>query len=168
MAELTTGERLQPSLLDRLTDDDPTNSRESREKRVMSLQEIRDAVQRDLAALFNAGNLETVEDLEPYPEVSRSVANFGIPDLAGSTVADADTSSIEAVLHDAISTFEPRILSNTLRVRVITNPDEMHRRAMIFEIEGQIWSQPMPLHLFWNTEVDLETGDVTVQEGARK
>lgn len=167
MAELTTGERLQPSLLDRLTDDAPTNSRESRDKRVMSLQQIRDAVQRDLASLMNAGCLSAIEDLEPYPYVQHSVINYGIPDLAGSTVADADTASIERLLHQAISDFEPRILPNTLKVRVVTNPDEMHRRAMIFEIEGKIWSQPMPLRLLWNTEIDLETGNVVVKEGGR-
>lgn len=133
----------------------------------MSLEQIREAVQRDLASLLNAGNLEAVEDLESYPQVRHSVINFGIPELAGSTVADADTGSIEEMLHQAIVDFEPRILPKSLRVRVITNPDEMHRRAMIFEIEGHIWSQPMPLRLFWNTEVDLETGDVTVREKTR-
>jgi type VI secretion system protein ImpF len=167
MAELTTGERLQPSLLDRLTDDEPKKSKESRDKRVMSLQQIREAVERDLASLLSAGCLETTEDLDGYPEVQRSVLNYGIPDLAGATVTDADTEGIERMLHRAISDFEPRILADSLRVRVITNPDEMRRRAVVFEIEGKIWSQPMPLRLFWNTEVDLETGDVKVKEGSR-
>lgn len=167
MAELTTGERLQPSLLDRLTDDEPTKSKESRDKRVMSLQQIRDAVQRDLAALLNAGCLAVTDDLEAYPYVKHSVLNFGIPDLAGTSVSGSDTATLERVLTRAISDFEPRILPNTLRVRVITNPEEMRHRAMVFEIEGKIWSQPMPLRLFWNTEVDLETGDVVVKEGGR-
>lgn len=167
MAELTTGERLQPSLLDRLTDDEPTKSRESRDKRVMSLQQIRDAVQRDLASLLNAGCLEATEDLEQYPYARNSVLNYGIPDLAGTSVSGSDTATLERVLTRAISTFEPRILPNSLRVRVITNPDEMRHRAMVFEIEGKIWSQPMPLRLFWNTEVDLETGNAVVREGGR-
>jgi len=166
MAELTTGERLQPSLLDRLTDDEPGKTRESRDKRVMSLQQIREAVQRDLASLLNAGSLGTTEDLEPYPEVQRSVLNYGIPDLAGLSSAGADTAMIERLLQRAISDFEPRILPNSLRVRVTTNPDEMRHRAMVFEIEGKVWSQPMPLRLFWNTEIDLETGDVLVRESA--
>ena len=167
MAELTTGERLQPSLLDRLTDNEPKKSKESRDKRVMSLQQIREAVERDLASLLSAGCLETTKDLEAYPEVRHSVLNYGIHDLSGATVADANTEDIERMLHRAINDFEPRILPNSLRVRVTTNPDEMRRRAMVFEIEGKIWSQPMPLRLFWNTEVDLETGDVTVRERSR-
>lgn len=166
MAELTTGERLQPSLLDRLTDNDPTNPKESREQRVMSLQQIRDAVQRDLASLMNAGCLTMTEDLDEYPQVEHSVLNFGIPDLSGMTVHGVEAATLERLLHQAISDFEPRIMPNSLRVRVVTDPEEMHRRAMVFEIEGKLWSQPLPLRLFWNTEVDLETGNVIVKEGA--
>ena len=167
MAELTTGERLQPSLLDRLTDHDPTNPKESRDRRVMSLHEIREAVQRDLASLMNASALSTTEDLDDYPEVSNSVINYGIPDLAGMTVAGADTATMERALHKAISAFEPRILPGSLRVRVVTDSNEMSRRALVLEIEGRLWAQPTPLRLLWNTEVDLETGDVVVVEKSR-
>jgi len=31
-------------------------------------------------------------------------------------------------------------------------------RALSFEIEGEMWAQPLPDHLFVKTEVDLETG----------
>jgi type VI secretion system protein ImpF len=54
MAELTPQERLQPSLLDRLTDEEPDQLQESREKRVLSMSRLRDFVLRDLAWLFNA------------------------------------------------------------------------------------------------------------------
>ena len=47
MAELTTRERLQPSLLDRLTDDAPQERVESRDKRVMSMRQLRTAVLRE-------------------------------------------------------------------------------------------------------------------------
>ena len=54
MAELTPLERLQPALLDRLSDDAPQVKVESREARVISRQRFRQAVLRDLAWLFNA------------------------------------------------------------------------------------------------------------------
>ncbi|MCY2964699.1 MAG: type VI secretion system baseplate subunit TssE, partial [Planctomycetota bacterium] len=41
MAELTSQERLQPSLLDRLTDDAPDQKSESRERRVLSVSGMR-------------------------------------------------------------------------------------------------------------------------------
>ena len=53
MAELTPQERLQPALLDRLTDDNPESQVEPREMRVMSRNRMREAVLRDLSWLFN-------------------------------------------------------------------------------------------------------------------
>ncbi len=164
MVELTNRERLQPSLLDRLTDHYPNKNQESREERVLSLSQVRQAVERDLAWLLNCGSLESVEDLDGYPEVIKSVVNFGIRDLAGATVSGTDIGSLERHLRDVILHFEPRILANSLRVTVKADAETMHRNAMVFQIEGKLWAQPLPLRLFWNTEVDFETGDFHVTE----
>jgi type VI secretion system protein ImpF len=85
VADLTPKERLQPSLLDRLADDEPDKRQESADKRILSLQRLREGVRRDLTWLLNTPNLATVQDLENYPEVAGSTLNFGIPDLAGRT-----------------------------------------------------------------------------------
>ena len=166
MAELTQKERLQPSLLDRLCDDDPRHTRESREHRVLSLQQLRESVLRDLAWLLNAENLESVHDLEDLPEVRRSVLNFGLPTLAGSTVSGTNTDVLERRIRQAILDFEPRILPPTLQVHA-TAMGEMGRKALTIEIEAEMWAQPVPLRLFLRTEVDLETGEVQVTEQER-
>jgi type VI secretion system protein ImpF len=54
MPELAVVEKLQPCLLDRLTDDEPKNSQESRSQRVISVQRYRQGVLRDLQWLFNS------------------------------------------------------------------------------------------------------------------
>ena len=48
MADLLPSERLQPCLLDRLTDQDPDQRKEGREQRVVSMRKYREAVLRDL------------------------------------------------------------------------------------------------------------------------
>jgi type VI secretion system protein ImpF len=48
---------------------------------------------------------------------------------------------------------------------VITAQDQMNRNALTFEITGELWAQPIPLQLYLRTDVDLETGQVSV-EGA--
>ena len=58
-------------------------SGESREKRVLSMNRLRDFVLRDLAWLFNADRPMRPDDMERYPFAARSVINFGIPPLAG-------------------------------------------------------------------------------------
>ena len=87
MAELTPKERLQPSLLDRLTDDEPDKLHEAMDKRVLSPQRLRESVRRDITWLLNTPNLGAVQDLSAYPEVERSTMNFGIPDLSGKPVS---------------------------------------------------------------------------------
>ena len=157
-------DRLQPSLLDRLIDDEPQVQQESRDKRVMSLKQLREAVLRDLAWLMNTSDLGSTEDLRDFPLVGQSVLNYGLPALAGHTVSSVDLPAIERLLKQAILNFEPRILKNTLKVRVVVADDQMTHNAMSFLIEGELWAQPIPQRLFLKTEIDLETGSVTVTD----
>jgi type VI secretion system protein ImpF len=165
MAELETQERLQPSLLDRLTDEEPGSTKESREKRVLSVRRLRESVKRDLAWLMNTGNLGDVQDLSDYPLVAESVLNYGMPDLTGKWVAGADTEAIARAVREAILRYEPRILRNTLRVNASAS-DKMSSRALHFEIEFDMWAEPVPERLYLKTEVDLGTGAVTLNESS--
>lgn len=164
MAELTTQERLQPSLLDRLADDEPMKKEESREKRVISATRLRDCVARDISWLLNCVNLGIDEQLSDYPDVARSVVNFGIPDLTGSALTGVDAKVLQRQLKEAILAFEPRLTPSTLRVTVHTDPKRMDRQSLMFNIESEMWAQPIPLNLYLKTEVDLETGKFNVSE----
>lgn len=165
MAELTTQERLQPSLLDRLTDDEPDKLEESRDKRVISATRLRDCVTRDVSWLLNCVSLDVDVNLDDYPEVARSVLNFGIPDLTGASLSGINSETLQRRIKDAILAFEPRLTANTLRVAVNADHKRMDRQALMFNIESEMWAQPVPLNLFLKTEVDLETGSFKVSEG---
>jgi type VI secretion system protein ImpF len=163
VAELTTHDRLQPALLDRLRDDDRETQVESRDKRVLSLRQLREYVIRDLGWLLNSLALECIEDIEDYDMVKGSVINYGVPNLAGKAADDMEAVSLERKLKEALLRFEPRLLQNSLQVKVRVNRESMGRNAMQLEIEGQLWAQPVPQSLFIKTEVDLETGDVSIE-----
>lgn len=164
MAELTPKDRLQPSLLDRLTDEEPDKLQESREKRVLSMGRLRECVLRDLAWLLNSARLPTSQDIERYPFAARSVINFGLPPLSGSIVHNLDIKDLENILCQAIRDFEPRILRNTVKVHAILAPDQMSHNTLTFEISGDLWAQPLPLQLYLKTEIDLESGQVKIEE----
>jgi len=204
--------RLLPSLLDRLTDDEPVNTsiRTQKEKivsleksllalssgksifetdenqnirqglqkqleelrvqlsvltaSVSSFQEIRACVKRDLDWLLNASQYSPQSDLEGYPAVASSVINFGIPDLTGKTVTGFDQGHLERLLKQVIINFEPRIIRRTLSVRVLADKTMFNHNALAFEIEGELWAEPQPLHLHLRTEFELEDGNVKVFE----
>lgn len=160
MPELSQKERLQLSLLDRLSDDEPNEKTEPREKRVISVSKLRQLVQRDLAWLLNTTASSTNMDLSNYPEVSNSVLNFGIADYSSSTGIIFNPKKIERELLKCIRSYEPRIIANSLKVKVKVNESNMSSNTVEFEIYGDLWAQPVPLQLFLKTELDLEDGSM--------
>lgn len=159
-------DRLQPSLLDRLTDDDPSNPREPSEKRSLSASQLRAAVTRDLTWLLSTGDLEQLEDLTDYPEVRTSTLNYGMAVMTGRIVAGLSPTEIERRLRQRIIEFEPRLLPESLQVRVKIDPERMSRNALYFDIEAELWSLPMPQRLLLKSEKDLETGQVLMADAA--
>lgn len=164
MAELVPKDRLQPSLLDRLTDDEPDQLQESREKRVLSISRLRECVLRDLAWLLNAARLPSHQAIERYPFAARSVINYGLPPLSGTLASSLDVHELENILTQAIEDFEPRILRGTVRVQIILTRELMSHNTLTFVISGNLWAQPLPLQLYLKTEFDLESGQVKVEE----
>lgn len=198
-----------PSLLDRLTDDDPLNAAidlsrgkiETIEKKLSksvkghakkqdqdyryklledlkaeraqylflnssigSLREIRDCVKRDLDWLLNAHNFAPADQLVDYPEVMNSVLNFGMPDMAGVTASSIDVKALEKVMKEAIINFEPRLMRRTVKVKLMASESAMNHNALTFEIESEMWSEPIPIHLRLRTEIELENGSMTVHD----
>jgi type VI secretion system protein ImpF len=171
MAELTTTDKLQPSLLDRLRDDDPKNSQESRERRVMSMRQLREAVLRDLSWLLNAGCHPLDDELYEFPLVARSTVNYGMPDLTGRTASNVSPSRLEQMVLDAVAAFEPRIMRKTLGVRAVSmaaGRRDGSGNTVGFEITGELCPLPMPEPLLLRTQLDLETGRCEVKSGTAR
>lgn len=151
---------LEPCLLEKLTDDEPGKSRESRTQRVITMQTYRKSVLRDLAWLLNTRVSATENPLDDYPEVRQSVLNFGIREFTGRTAGELLGPEFERRVTAAIATFEPRILRHTLRVTIRADARRYANNALSFEIEGQLWAEPVSERLWVRTQVDLETGQM--------
>ena len=157
MGELSSRERLQPSLLDRLTDDAPDHKRESLDQQSLSMQQLRRAVLRDLAWLLNTTNLVATDDLDGAPLAAKSTINFGIPSFAGLIGTARKVGSLESGIAEAIRAFEPRIRADSLKVRLRPAQSDQPSAALTFEIQGELWAQPVPQQLFLETMIELET-----------
>lgn len=168
MADLSSTESLQPSLLDRLTDDEPDSKVETRDQRMLSMARLRQAVMRDLTWLLNCGNMDSTDDYEQYPAVQASVLNYGVRDLTGCTASSLNPAEWEERVREAIRRFEPRIVPESVSVRMVnTESSGGHPNTISFEIEGELWALPLPVHLFLQTDVDLETGSFKVTDSPR-
>jgi len=158
MAKIAPIERLQPCLLDRLTDDEPEVSRESRDQHVVSMRKYRKAVLRDVEMLFNSRAYPLHDMIYEFDEVAQSVLNYGILDVSGESIYGGKTSKLEAQFKQALKNFEPRISHKALSVHMVSSSGTHDIRTLLFEISGELWAQPLPDQLFIKTEVDLETG----------
>lgn len=166
MVEIGARDTLQPALLDRLTDHDPTRKIESREERIISRAQLRASVLRDLTWLFNTTNLASAADLTPYAAVAESTVNYGLAPLSGKVVSSLDLSELERILREAILRFEPRIIPHSLSVRGLPPKDPAgHHNVLSVEIMGELWAQPYSLELLLKTDVDFENGEIRISEG---
>jgi type VI secretion system protein ImpF len=204
--------RYLPSLLDRLTDDNPVQAlirpleekifpinnalaelprenspnetEESRKQRhqlkceldkllpqygvlknsLFSLEDIKACVIRDLELLLNTSQYYPQVDLDGYPLVASSVLNYGMPDLTGRVVSNLDPVQLERLFRQVIINFEPRIIPRTLNVKVIADKNTYSNNALSFEIEGNVWAEPEPLYLRLRTDIELDNGNVTVND----
>ncbi|HKK53069.1 MAG TPA: type VI secretion system baseplate subunit TssE [Myxococcota bacterium] len=156
-------ERLQPSLLDRLTDDNPESQVESRDGRVIDIGRLRAIVLRDLSYLFNTVNQREILDLAKFPRAAKSGLNYGVNDLAGHSNTAMKAQELQRGLKAAVDVFEPRVIPGTLEIRV---GDQANRSEalIVLDIRGEIWAYPLPIELYMRTQLDLSTGAISVSE----
>ena len=175
MAGLGAQDRLQPSLLDRLTDLEPGSRVEPLEARVLGRRQLREAVLRDLSWLFNAvceapdlefeGNAERLAMWHEAPEARDSVLNFGIPPLSGQSISVLRFPIIEAQVRQAVLRFEPRIDPQTLEVQIVNDMGTgLRPTSLRLTLKGQMWNQPVPLELLLAADVDVDTGQAAVRD----
>ncbi len=161
MADKLLEERLQPSLLDRLTDDAPNEKQENRSNRAIDVSRLREIIKRDLSWLLNTNNIANLLDKKRYPNVARSVLNYGVAEVAGEFSTSVRAEMIRKSIQQAIALHEPRIIPGSAAVEL--RSDESKGEMQIsFDIHADMWAQPVPLELFLRSKVDVTSGEVTL------
>lgn len=162
MAELTSRDRLQSALLDRLSDDEPNERTEPRDRRFVTPTQWRASVLRDLSNLLNAHALYRCASLDEYPRAESSVLNYGLRDVTGQALSSLDVAALARGIERALVRFEPRIAPRTLRVAPLGTEGAVGHTSVAFLVEGDLWAHPHPERLSFKTELDLESGQVQV------
>jgi type VI secretion system protein ImpF len=139
---------------------------EALDKRVFTMRRLRDAVFRDITWLLNSMSLDSTEDLSRYPEVERSVLNYGMPTLAGRQMSSIDPARTAERIARAIAAFEPRL--SKVRVHPERRQYGEENFAVAFQVEADLWGQPVAQHLVLRTSIDLNSGEIRVSEAAAR
>lgn len=164
---------LQPSLIDRLRDDEPHKLTEPSTPLAFDPHEIRARVQMDWATLLGTVQLDAVTNLDAYPELQTSVLNFGMMDLTGSRAASLSVEKLARHIRDTLLTFDPRIAAESLKVTVERDHETYNNTALRVSILADLVGMQTPVSVDFQTEIDQETGRLchqpagNVERGAR-
>jgi type VI secretion system protein ImpF len=131
--------RFEPSLLDKLFDDDPRRTTASSALRTLSVEELKATVARDVEALLNTRTPLSEADLETLPECKYSVLTYGLQDFSGLSLASYyDRSFICRSIQQAIAWHEPRLQD----VKVSLELKEQTSSALYFAIQALLVVHP--------------------------
>jgi len=147
---------VQPTLKDRLVDPD---SMGTRDLPGYSLPQIFESVREDLEELLNTRRGLDLNQ-QQYPELARSVAAYGIPDLASiDTSSPVKRESIGRLLESTIMLHEPRLRN----VRATMDTHLGIELSATFRVHAELRVDPAPPVAF-QTIVHLTTGRVAILE----
>lgn len=141
---------------------------------VVNSDVLREAVRRDLEALFNTERLQAdylltdteydfiennLIDLGEFPQVATSVVNYGVPAFSGKSAGGAGRDKLATEIKALVAVFEPRLREDSIKVRVNSDPTE----GLKIDIDAVLIMTPSPERLIFRTSIDLENGQATTE-----
>jgi type VI secretion system protein ImpF len=145
-------ETVRESVLDRLLDDAPDQSRDAPASREELMRRVLAAVRRDLEWLLGTRLTWVDDELAASAQASRSIATFGLQDFSHENIGNQDAQQrLRRAIEEAIVVFEPRLG----RVRVTCETGEQHKRALRFRIEAILQVEPIREPVAFDTLMEL-------------
>lgn len=159
MSRLDNEIRITPSVLDRLIDDRPGETREAPATRQTNLRLLKQAVKRDLEWLLNTrATPESVPEV--LTEVKRSLVLYGLPDLTTASVKSPDDRMrLRDAVAETVRVFEPRLEG----VEVSLEGEVETERAIRFRIDARLKVDPAPEPVTFDTTLQLASGEFQVK-----
>jgi len=160
MARIDNEVRITPSVLDRLLDFEPRETREAPKSRSTSLRDLRASVRRDLEWLLNTRCQYSFDD-DGLDESKRSIAYYGLPDFTGLSIQNqVEQKRLAKAIETAIRYFEPRFLDLKVSLEPISNVD----RQLKFHIEARLDVDPVPEPIAFDTVLQIGSGEFLLTE----
>ena len=130
-------------------------------KAAISESGLRKEVLRDLEPLLNAVSMESSEDLSAFPQVRKSILNFGCPDIAHRTIDEARLSDIRGELETALMNYEPRLARDSIAVDRDEGFDRVELRIR-FTVQADLLCNPVNVPVEFFADVECDTGNIVV------
>ncbi len=163
MARADSGKILRPSLIDRLAKTPDRAEGDFFEG--IGIRELKAEVARDLEWLLNTRMWLPPEakDLDGLDEARHSIVTYGIPDLSVFSWANPqDCKKIAKLVENAIRTFEPRLLSRSVRCEILPTED-VSDFSLKLRIEAILHVDPITEHVAFDSAADFDGGGIRIE-----
>jgi type VI secretion system protein ImpF len=161
MARTEIERTVRPSILDRLTDNEPGLAADPPITREESERRYRLAVERDVEALLNTRRVMFPAP-DWCPELRRSVYDYGLIDTTSISVGTkAGRERLLSALQDAIERFEPRLAQP--RVRLL-DAQQVRAPQMRFVVEAVLVMDPGREDVMFDTVLEIASGEYDVRD----
>ncbi len=155
--------RVEPSLLNRLTDKYVEAKIETYENRTETIEEYKNSIKKDLERLFNSHNTLGISEevhSKKDDEIYSSILTYGMKSLAGTLLTTPVIESIKNDISESVLKFEPRIIPESLEVEVRKSQASKSAEPNKAEIRisGSVYTPSSKETFAVRTEIDVETG----------
>ncbi|WP_121632428.1 type VI secretion system baseplate subunit TssE [Tropicibacter alexandrii] len=125
--------------------------------------QLRAHIENDLNALLNTIRLDSIVSLKDHPHVARSILNYGFQDLSNVTIRDLGKPDVAESIRFSLICHEPRLVPETIRVRVLTEERSGDQRMELF-VEAELMGDPVDVPLDFEAEVDIGAGKLRMSK----
>ena len=122
---------------------------------------LRDNLAQDLSNLMGTIHLEAAMSLEGFDRVKKSVLNYGMQDMTRLTSEDFQNAKVIRDLRTALLDHEPRLIAETLVVKLRTAQVDEHQR-IAFDIRAEMTARPVDVPIEFVAEIDTGAGKVAM------
>jgi type VI secretion system protein ImpF len=130
---------------------------------VISEQQLRTELMRDLDVLMNTTHLAASLDYDLEPEVSRSILNFGLPDFVRVSFDENRVDDISRAIAETIATFETRLIKDSISVKREAQIEE-GSLAVRFNVTADIRCDPVALPIEFIADLEIASGRLALRK----
>ena len=123
--------------------------------------QLRAQLSRDLDMLMNTTNMQSADDISDFPFVTRSIVNYGIPDIVNRTIDEVRTASIVDEIETAIIVYEPRLIRKTISVVRDETVDAAELRIR-FYVKGEMSCDPVAVPVEFVADLEVASGKLAI------
>jgi type VI secretion system protein ImpF len=122
---------------------------------------LRDEVKLDLEQLMNTIAFEAGDDLSSFPEVRKSILNYGIPDMASRSLDEAAVNNLTREIEAALARYEPRLVKESIKV-IRDNTADAVGLKLRFVVHADLFCEPVHVPVEFVADVEGGSGKIAI------